>query len=100
MTVPHSAYASIRSVSNMTSVPCTAPFSRNSRAVAIDGQSAAARERALRDYMATHLRLIAHELRRPVGTIHGWLSMLDDGTFGSPPDPASLRQALDAIKNA
>src|SRR2546430_11305029 len=85
---------------HMTSASCTAPFSRDSRHSASNGQPTAGPERVLREHLATHLRLVTHEMRRPVGVIHGCVSILEDGTFGSPPDPASVRQAFDAIKDA
>jgi len=35
------------------------------------------------------LNLAAHELRTPISVINGYLSMLEDGTFGVPPEPWS-----------
>lgn len=41
------------------------------------------------------LNMAAHELRTPLSVLHGYLSMLQDGTFGEP--PADWRRVLDVL---
>ena len=41
------------------------------------------------------LNMAAHELRTPLSVLHGYLSMLQDGTFGEP--PPDWRRVLDVL---
>jgi signal transduction histidine kinase len=65
-----------------------------------DGQkaSAAARVRNLRELVelqSAFLRMTTHELRRPLGHANGYVSMVQDGTFGRLPEP--LQEAVEKI---
>ena len=57
----------------------------------------AERMAALEDVKSKFLRLASHELRSPLAVLRGYLSMLEDGTFGHPPaDLADVYAVLDA----
>ncbi|MFN2452310.1 MAG: ATP-binding protein, partial [Candidatus Dormibacteria bacterium] len=45
---------------------------------------------------STFLNLVAHELRGPLAVARGYVSMLEEGTFG-PPDAADLRPAIPMV---
>jgi signal transduction histidine kinase len=55
---------------------------------------------AVRELLAQQsilLRLTVHELRRPLGVVGGYLSMIRDGTFGSPFEPIQASNAMLAM---
>jgi signal transduction histidine kinase len=56
--------------------------------------------RELLDRQSALLRLTVHELRRPQVVVKGWLSMIVDGSLGSPVVHAQFDQALAAMAGA
>jgi signal transduction histidine kinase len=46
------------------------------------------------------LRLTVHELRRPLTVVGGYLSMIRDGSFGSPPEAGQASRAVLAMAGA
>lgn len=68
----------------------------------VDGERARGEleERRLRELVEvknTFLRLTIHELRRPLGLSHGYLSMLQDGTCGELPE--TIRETVQRIES-
>lgn len=56
--------------------------------------------RELLDQQSVVLRLTVHELRRPLGLIEGYLSLIQDGTLGSPVDSHDLVAAVRTMADA
>jgi signal transduction histidine kinase len=53
--------------------------------------------RELLDYQSALLRLTVHELRRPLGLIDGYLSLIRDGSLGSSVESEELQAAILAM---
>jgi signal transduction histidine kinase len=58
-------------------------------AVNAGNESELQRLRSLLELRSTFLQLTVHELRRPLGIANGYLSMMEDGTFGRLPESAA-----------
>jgi signal transduction histidine kinase len=56
--------------------------------------------RELLERQSILLRLTVHELRRPQVVVNGWLSLILDGSLGTPATPAHLAEALTAMAGA
>jgi signal transduction histidine kinase len=56
--------------------------------------------RELLNQQSVLLRLTVHEVRRPLGVVNGYLAMILDGSFGSPPDPTQVSKAVLAMAGA
>ncbi len=56
--------------------------------------------RELLDRQSAVLRLTVHELRRPLGLIDGYLSLIQDGTLGAPVESRELETAIRAMTAA
>ena len=56
--------------------------------------------RELLDQQSVVLRLTVHELRRPLGLIEGYLSLIQDGTLGAPAESHELEAAVGAMTAA
>jgi signal transduction histidine kinase len=56
--------------------------------------------RELLDQQSVVLRLTVHELRRPLGLIEGYLSLIHDGTLGAHVESQDLEAALRAMTGA